>query len=72
MLKGLGAYDTGENLKNMVQFCAFWYIEIMISAAHMLEGICSPAKKFEKCAIWCVLEQILIRFCINFFKVVSL
>ena len=64
MLKGLGAYDTGENLKNMVQFCAFWYKEI--------EGICSPAKKFEKCAIWCVLEQILIRFCINFFKVVSL
>ena len=41
-------------------------IEIMISAAHMLARGMLPCDKFlKKCAIWCVLVNILIRFCIK-------
>ena len=57
--------------------CIFWlhskwkngsfHIEIMISAAHMLWGMLPCEKILEKCAIWCVLMNILIRFCIKFF-----
>ena len=58
--------------ERMVSF----HIEIMISAAHMLARGMLPCEKFlKKCAIWCVLVNILIGFCIKivfFFKVFSL
>ena len=37
----------------------------MISAAHTLGGMLPRDKILKKCAIWCVLMKILIRFCIK-------
>ena len=56
-------------------WCIFWlhsewksgsfHIEIMISAAQMLGSMLPCEKILKKCAIWCVLANILIRFCIK-------
>ena len=53
----------------------YFHIEIIISTAHMIGGML-PSRKilknFEKCAIWCVLVYILIKFQIKIvlFKVI--
>ena len=54
-------FDCFLNEKN-----GSFYIEIMISAAHMLGGMLLCEKILKKCAISCVLVNILIRFCIIF------
>ena len=43
-----------------------FHIEILISAAHMLGGMLPCEKNLKKCAISCVLVNILIRFSIKF------
>ena len=48
--------------------CVLVYISnrIMILAAHMLGGMLPCERILKKCAIQCVLVNILIRFCIKF------